>query len=402
MATRKLKASARKTRGASLLGYGLIVGLIAVTAILAVTGTGSTLNNLFTQTSDSLSGVSTSTGASAASSPAAASLSAAPSTVSGMDISGGSSPGTPVVISISNPGGSVSGNLTVSLTGDTGSFNITADTCSGNTLSPGASCDVTVEPVATSNGGYAATVQAGDGSLSASSSLSGTASGFILASCKALFDSGTTSSGTYSIDPDGPGGDPSFTAYCNMADAGGGWTLCTFYDSADVTTIAAINGDWGDDPSARSGSGARACTELLAQSSTNEALVRTSGGSMIRFEGITSSFNNSYTSHEFVSWPGNLTGQSPVFSASGSQDHLFGMRDLDYNFGSTCGNYSPNYYQVSIDKGYQSNSGSCAPTFTINQIEFGIHDRENCNLCTCNWTSCWSGKSSPDVELYIR
>ncbi|GAB5388222.1 MAG: hypothetical protein Alpg2KO_11900 [Alphaproteobacteria bacterium] len=44
-------------RGASLTGYGLIVGLIAITAITAVTGTGSNINALFGETSDTLQDV---------------------------------------------------------------------------------------------------------------------------------------------------------------------------------------------------------------------------------------------------------------------------------------------------------------------------------------------------------
>ncbi|GAB5390347.1 MAG: hypothetical protein Alpg2KO_33150 [Alphaproteobacteria bacterium] len=43
-----------KKRGASLLGYGLIVGLIGVVAIAAITGTGDSVRALFDQTSDTL------------------------------------------------------------------------------------------------------------------------------------------------------------------------------------------------------------------------------------------------------------------------------------------------------------------------------------------------------------
>jgi hypothetical protein len=47
-----------------------------------------------------------------------------------------------------------------------------------------------------------------------------------LPSCKAILDASlSTGNGTYTIDPDGPGGSAAFSAYCDMA--GGGWTHVT-------------------------------------------------------------------------------------------------------------------------------------------------------------------------------
>ena len=44
-------------------------------------------------------------------------------------------------------------------------------------------------------------------------------------SCREVLDRGSTLSGRYEIDPDGPGGIASFDVYCDMDTWDGGWTL---------------------------------------------------------------------------------------------------------------------------------------------------------------------------------
>lgn len=61
-------------------------------------------------------------------------------------------------------------------------------------------------------------------------------------SCKKILDSHVdTTSGTYTIDPDGEGGVASFAVYCDMTD-GGGWTKILHYKNQAYTpTVSEVN-----------------------------------------------------------------------------------------------------------------------------------------------------------------
>ena len=68
------------------------------------------------------------------------------------------------------------------------------------------------------------------------------------ASCKEILDGGTRIDGVYRIDPDGPGGMPSFSVFCDMTTAGGGWALVQDRED-DVPTVltrsTVVPGDHG-------------------------------------------------------------------------------------------------------------------------------------------------------------
>ncbi len=68
-----------------------------------------------------------------------------------------------------------------------------------------------------------------------------------LASCNAIHvASPAAPSGTYVIDPDGDGGAAPFSAYCDMASDGGGWTLILMAASTPTGTLGWDAAAWTD------------------------------------------------------------------------------------------------------------------------------------------------------------
>jgi hypothetical protein len=75
--------------------------------------------------------------------------------------------------------------------------------------------------------------------------------------CSVLRSYGITSSGVYTIDPDGPGGNSAFNAYCNMTYDGGGWTLLDNF-------VSSLTGDSDPYGEAIGGSDIRNNTNLVS------------------------------------------------------------------------------------------------------------------------------------------
>jgi Flp pilus assembly pilin Flp len=196
----------RKRRGASLLTYGLAVGLIAVAAIGSVSLMGGQVSGLFGDVGLRLGGVTdglpdTPETPETPSSPASLALSVFSGDEGAMDVTGPGSPayGGNVVVRISNSGDLASASLSASL-GSGANVEITADDCSGNTVAGGGHCDITLRPFAGASGAISDSLSVA-GVSGSPLALSGTASNFTPASLSLSVVSGDEGA----MDVTGPG-----------------------------------------------------------------------------------------------------------------------------------------------------------------------------------------------------
>ncbi|GAB5390144.1 MAG: hypothetical protein Alpg2KO_31120 [Alphaproteobacteria bacterium] len=159
-------------RGATATSYALAIGLISITALLAVTTVGSNVDGMFGTVDSNLYDVVQETNPPA--------LTVSPSVITGMDVTGPADPSTGAIetLTLTNAGGTTTEPLSVSNT-NSANFVISADGCTGVQLTAGQSCDISVTPQSSErNADMQAVIGFSAGDLSARAELSGAADGF--------------------------------------------------------------------------------------------------------------------------------------------------------------------------------------------------------------------------------
>lgn len=172
---------ARRRRGATATGYGLLVGLIAVALIGAVTVTGDNLSAVFDTTANRIGSEHAEARPPAENPPQEPALPPTPAQIAlaapdatAMTVVAQSVPASSdaLVVTATNTGGSASAALSASLTG--AAFSLSADSCSGSALGAGQSCTLQVTATVSADGPFSGSLSLGGASLA----LAGSASGF--------------------------------------------------------------------------------------------------------------------------------------------------------------------------------------------------------------------------------
>jgi Flp pilus assembly pilin Flp len=147
----------RGRRGASLMTYGLLTGLIAVVALAAVSGMGEGIGGMFGNSADSLEGAANEAGAPGA---PVLELTVASGDPQAMDLVGPGDPleGEPVGFRVENTGARTSSELSVTLESGV-NFEILSDDCTGRKLEGGSSCGFEIRSFSSLNGALADRVE---------------------------------------------------------------------------------------------------------------------------------------------------------------------------------------------------------------------------------------------------
>ncbi|GAB5387341.1 MAG: hypothetical protein Alpg2KO_03090 [Alphaproteobacteria bacterium] len=139
-----------QSKGATGIAYGLLVGLVAVVALGAIQGSGSSVTSLFNTTSDSLgSAVTEPEAAAAPSASAVPSPALAPSSVT-INQTIGVNTCTTVTLTNSGPGGP--SNINIAVSGDYTQSGCSASNCQGSSMGGPASCEINLRGNASSAG----------------------------------------------------------------------------------------------------------------------------------------------------------------------------------------------------------------------------------------------------------
>jgi Flp pilus assembly pilin Flp len=220
---------AKGDKGASLLSYGLVVGLIAVVAIGAVSSVGDQVGGLFTNVGERMDNVVVGGGNGdgddeTPAPPGTPSLSLPGGTLA-LTVTGGSSPGACADLPASNTGTAAASDIWIGFSGGDSAQFQTCPPPGGNacgiSLAAGSSCNFGVQLLASGNGGFsdaAAELSSGN-AAGASRALSGTASGFAPTGCPNIGDRCGDGSIYVGDTPDG-----NVKMYATACDHGFTWT----------------------------------------------------------------------------------------------------------------------------------------------------------------------------------